>query len=228
MTGRWYAVGVGPGDPELMTIKAVKRLKACDTLAVPHENRDQCVAYRIAVQAVPELAKKKCICLPMPMTKNKALLEESHREAVKRTEECLRQGENVAFITLGDTTVYSTCLYIKERLDEKQYATELINGIPSFCAAAARMGIPLVNGKEELHIIPASYQIGDALKQPGVKVLMKSGKKLSEVMRLLAKQDCDVRMVENCGMESEKIYGSIREIPEEAGYYSLLIVRDMK
>lgn len=228
MTGTWCAVGVGPGDPELMTIKAVKRLKACDTLAVPHEDRDQCVAYRIAVQAVPELAEKKCLCLPMPMTKDKALLEESHSGAVSRTEECLRQGENVAFITLGDTTVYSTCLYIKERLDEKQYATELINGIPSFCAAAARMGIPLVNGKEELHIIPASYQIGDALKQPGVKVLMKSGKKLSEVRRLLEEQGCDVKMVENCGMESEKIYNSIEEIPDEAGYYSLLIARDRK
>lgn len=228
MTGIWYAVGVGPGDPELMTLKAVKRLRECDTLAVPHKDRDQCVAYKIAVQAVPELAEKKCICLPMPMTKDRDLLEQSHSEAVRRTEDCLLQGENVAFITLGDTTVYSTCLYIKERLDEKQYHTELINGIPSFCAAAARMGIPLVNGKEELHIIPASYQIEDALEQPGVKVLMKSGTKLSEVKRLLERQGRDVKMIENCGMESEKIYGSIKEIPDEAGYYSLLIVRDGK
>ena len=90
------------------------------------------------------------------------------------------------------------------------------------------MGIPLVNGKEELHIIPASYQIEDALGQPGVKVLMKSGKKLSEVKSLLERQGRDVKMVENCGMENEKIYGSIKEIPDEAGYYSLLIVRDGK
>ncbi len=75
-------------------------------------------------------------------------------------------------------------------------------------------------------MIPASYQIEDALKLPGTKVLMKAGRKIGQVKELLKKAGMQAMMIENCGMENEKIYQTVDEIPENAGYYSLIIVKE--
>ena len=106
------------------------------------------------------------------------------------------------------------------------FETELVNGVPSFCAAAAKFNGPLVNGSQELHIIPASYQIEEALNLPGVKVLMKAGRKMGQVKELLSEKNLKVKMAENCGMQGERCFSSLEEIPEEAGYYSLIIASD--
>jgi len=162
----------------------------------------------------------------MPMTKDRELLEKSHEEAADRVEECLQKGQNVVFLTLGDPTVYSTYLYVHKRIAQRGYRTELISGITSFCAVAAKLNIGLVEKAEELHVIPASYQIEDALKLPGTKVLMKAGRKIGQVKELLKKAGMQAMMIENCGMENEKIYQTVDEIPENAGYYSLIIVKE--
>ena len=140
MKGRWYGVGVGPGDPELMTLKAVRILRECSVVAIPHSEKERCAAYQIAAQAAPEIEEKTILYLPMPMTRDRDRLDRSHQEAAARTAAVLDEGRDVAFITLGDSTVYSTCLYVMGRLQEQGYETELINGVPSFCAAAARLG----------------------------------------------------------------------------------------
>lgn len=226
MTGTLYGVGVGPGDPELMTIKAVKRLRSCQVIAIPHKIKEQCVAYQIAKQTVPEIDHKDCLCLHMPMTKDPLILDQCHKEAADRIIEYLKRGIDVALITLGDATVYATSTYLQERVSAFGYPTIIENGIPSFCAAAATLNIPLVSGSEELHIIPASYSIEKALELPGVKVLMKAGKQMEKVKKLLSLKNCKVTMVENCGMAEEKIYYRLEDIPVDAGYYSLLIVRE--
>lgn len=221
--GILYGVGVGPGDPELLTLKAVRVLKECDVIAIPQENKENCTAYQIARQAVPELDEKPCLPLSMPMTKEREQLAASHEAAAARTAEQLAAGRMVALITLGDATVYSTYLYIHERIKRMGFETRIINGIPSFCAAAARLDMPLVNGSQKLHILPASYQIEEALDLPGVKVLMKSGRQMPKVKALLRGRGMEARMVENCGMEGEKTYQSLEEIPDQAGYFSLVI-----
>ena len=162
----------------------------------------------------------------MPMTKDKELLEKSHEEAADRVEEYLKKGQNVVFLTLGDPTVYSTYLYVHKRIVQRGCNAELVSGITSFCAVAAKLNIGLVEKAEELHVIPASYQIEDALKLPGTKVLMKAGRKIGQVKELLKKAGMQAMMIENCGMENEKIYQSVDEIPENAGYYSLIIVKE--
>ena len=81
---------------------------------------------------------------------------------------------------------------------------------------------------EELHVIPASYQIEEALQLPGTKVLMKAGKKMAEVKKTLKKLGATAVMIENCGMPDEKIYRGVEEIPDDAGYYSLIIIKDKK
>lgn len=225
MTGIMYGIGVGPGDPELLTLKAVKRIREVDVIAIPHSDKSICTAYQIAKKAVPEIEYKECLYLPMPMTKDKKILKDSHEYAAKAVMERLARGENVGFITLGDVTIYSTCSYLLNRLNKEGYITHLESGIPSFCAVAARLGIPLVTGAEELHVIPASYQIKEALQLPGVKVLMKAGKQMEAVKEEIRASGLEAVMVENCGMPDERIYHSLDEIPNEAGYYSLIIVR---
>ena len=88
------------------------------------------------------------------------------------------------------------------------------------------MDIPLVENRQELHVLPASYDIEESLNLPGTKVLMKAGRKMGEVKRLLTEKGMDAVMVENCGMKNEKIYSGAQEIPEQAGYYSLLVVKE--
>ncbi len=217
---------MGPGDPELMTLKAVRVIKESDVVVLPARAKEECVAYQIAKGAVEEIGGKEFLYLHMPMTKDKELLRESHDEGAAQVISRLKEGKNLAFLTLGDVTVYSTYLYIHKRVKEAGFAAELVSGIPSFCAAAARLGIGLAETREQLHVIPATYGVEEALSLPGTKILMKSGKALGQVKKALLTAGCPVYMVENCGMEKERVFYSAEEIDEHAGYYSLLIVKE--
>ena len=226
LAGRLYGVGVGPGDPELITLKALRIIKECGVVAVPGREPQKSIAYNIVLKIYPELDKKELVGIHMPMTKDKAVLEESHANGAGILCRILDAGKDIAFLTLGDVTVYSTYMYLHKKVSEQGYNAEIVNGIPSFCAAAARLGTSLAEKDEELHIIPASYQTEDALKLSGTKVLMKAGKKIADVKESLIKSGLQAVMVENCGMEDERIYRSAENIPENAGYYSLIIVKE--
>ncbi len=225
MTGILYGVGVGPGDPELLTLKAVRIIRECDVVAIPTADKETCTAYDIVKQALPDVEGKEVISVEMPMTKDKAKLEESHRMGAEKVEVYLRKGLKIAFLTLGDPTVYSTYIYVHKRVLNDGYSAEIVNGIPSFCAVAARLKEGLVESSQQLHVIPGSYNVQDALGLSGTKVLMKAGSKLGEVKEQLKALGANAAMVENCGMEQEKVYQTLDKIPEEAGYYSLIIVK---
>lgn len=227
MSGILYGIGVGPGDPELMTLKAVKRIQDCEVIAIPHVDKDRCTAYRIAIQAVPEIKEKLLICIDIPMTKDQDIIDASHKKGAQALAKPLQAGQNVALLTLGDSSIYASSMYLLERVQELGYETVMINGIPSFCAAASRLNIPLVKNSEELHILPASYQIEAGLQLPGVKVLMKAGRQMGHVKEILRQGNYQVAMVENCGMQGERVYHSLEEIPDDAGYFSLIIVREL-
>ena len=225
-TGILYGIGVGPGDTELMTVKAVKTAKICDIIAVPHKDPNKCTALKIALGAIPELAEKELLAVDMPMTKDPAKLEAAYSAGTAAIAARLDEGKAIAFLTLGDPTVYSTYLYLHQRVAGMGYETHIIPGVPSFCAAAAELGIPLCENKEQLHIIPGTYTPTEALKLPGVKVMMKND--LPATLPALRQAGAQAAMVENCGMENQKVYRTLEEIPEDAGYFSLLIVKDGK
>lgn len=228
MKGTLYGVGVGPGDPELMTLKAVRLIRENMIIAVPGADPKETVAYKIAVQAVPELAEKELLPIYMPMTHDPEELERNHAKGAKSLEEVLDQGKNIVFLTLGDPCVYSTFSYLQKRVENDGYHTELVSGITSFCAAAARLNIPLSEWNEQLHVVPAVHRLDSTLNESGNYILMKSGKKMNQVKEILAQSGRDVLMVENCGMENEHIYRSVEEIPDDAGYYSLIIAKEAK
>lgn len=228
MKGTLYGVGVGPGDPELMTLKAVRLIRENMIIAVPGADPKETVAYKIAVQAVPELAEKELLPIYMPMTHDPEELEKNHTKGAIALEEVLDQGKNIVFLTLGDPCVYSTFSYLQKRVEKDGYHTELVSGITSFCAAAARLNIPLSEWNEQLHVVPAVHRLDSTLNESGNYILMKSGKKMNQVKEILSQSGRDVLMVENCGMENEHIYRSVEEIPDDAGYYSLIIAKESK
>lgn len=228
MKGTLYGVGVGPGDPELMTLKAVRLIRENMIIAVPGADPKETVAYKIAVQAVPELAEKELLPIYMPMTHDPEELERNHAKGAQTLEEVLDKGKNIVFLTLGDPCVYSTFSYLQKRVEKDGYHTELVSGITSFCSAAARLNIPLSEWNEQLHVVPAVHRLDSTLNESGNYILMKSGKKMNQVKEILAQSGRDVLMVENCGMENEHIYRSVEEIPDDAGYYSLIIAKEAK
>lgn len=226
MFGKLIGVGVGPGDPELMTIKAVNNIRKADVIVVPGAVAEDTVAYKIALGACPFLPEKEVVAIHMPMTKNPEKREKSHENATNIVESLLKQGKDVAFLTLGDPTVYSTYIYVHQRILKRGYQGEIVSGITSFCAVSAKLNIGLVEKEEMLHVIPASYDIDEALKFSGTRVLMKTASKMNEVRQKLIDNNLDAMMIENCGMENEKIYKTVEEIPQESSYYSLIIIKE--
>lgn len=226
MKAKLYGVGIGPGDPELLTLKALRIIRESPVIAFPGSDPKETVAYKIVKGAYPELDQKELLAVDMPMTKDPEKLEKSHQAGADAVCACLDEGRQVAFLTLGDPTVYSTYLYVHKKVLHAGYEAEIISGITSFCAVAARLNMGLVEKAEPLHVMPASYQISDALKLSGTRVLMKAGKKMGQVKEELKAMGAEAVMIENCGMPDEKIYRSADEIPEDAGYYSLIIVKE--
>lgn len=226
MSGTLYGIGVGPGDPEDMTVKAVRLLKQCPVIAIPKKTRENCVSYEIALKAVPEIEEKVLVCVDVPMTKDGNLRAKRYEEGAGLIAGYLREGKDVALLTLGDATVYASDMYLLNEVKKMGFPAEVVNGIPSFCKAAASLQISLGERNEEIHILPGSYNIEEGLKLPGVKVLMKMGKNYGQVKEILGRGSYEVHMAQNCGMAGEKTYDSLEAMPDEAGYYSLMIVRN--
>ena len=226
VSGCLYSIGVGPGDPELMTLKAVHTISKCPVLVLPAESRQKCVAYQIARQILPEIDEKEAVCLVMPMTKNKEKLERNHEEGAVKVAQILEEGRDAAFLTIGDPTVYATSMYIHQRVAQMGYQTQIISGVPSFCAAAAKLGVSLGEKQEQIHVIPASYDIEMAMQLSGTKILMKAGKKRPFVKQCVKKHQGWAAMVENCGMPDEHLWINPDSMPDQPGYYTLVIAKD--
>ena len=225
MSEKLYGVGVGPGDSKLMTYLAVETIQNCPVIAVPADGKEHAISYKIASGIVKDMDQKECLGLSSPMTKDSNVLNENYQNVSKEIMKKLDEGKDVAYLTLGDPTIYSTYIYIQRIIKESGYEAEIINGVPSFCAVAAKLGDSLADRSEQLHIIPSSYDIEEALELPGNKILMKAASKLADVKRILQELNMEAQMIENCGMEDEKIYHSVEEMPEKAAYYTTLVVK---
>ena len=224
-----YGIGVGPGDPELMTIKALNAIKKTKIICFAGKSEDSSIAFSIAKKVMPEITKKKKVCIDFPMTKDQYVLEEAHAKIAEQIKSLLKDGD-VALLTLGDPGIYATYSYIAERLKKENIQIITIAGITSFSAAAARLSIPLTLADEELHIIPSSYSFEEAFNLEGTLVFMKSGKSYENLVEYIRfkKPHCEVYMVENCGMKDERVFVGIENLPKSSGYFTTIIVRGLK
>lgn len=232
MAGKIYGIGVGPGNPELMTLMSVRVIEESDVIFLPVADKEKCHAFITARHAVKTIEQKEIIGMDFPMTKDENVLQIAYNNIACKMQEILEEGKNIAFLTIGDVTIYSTFCYVAEIIKQNGYEVEFINGIPSFAAVCATLGIPMAEQEEEIHIIPASYEIEQSFLFSGTKVYMKSGRKLSELITKLKileqTRPITVCAVANCSMENQKIALSISELEALEGYLVTVIVKDKK
>ena len=226
--GTLYGVGVGPGDPELLTLKAVRLLQRCQVIAAPRTKSGEALALDIVSRALP-LEGKTILPLYFSMERDKVLIRAAHEKAADAIQLHLDAGEDVAMLNLGDVSIYATGGYLMDLLRERGYETAMIPGVPSFCATAARLDTALVSWGSPLHIIPVGREpLETGLALPGTKVLMKAGSRLPELVEALRQtgQLDGAVLVENCGLPGERVCTDLSRCPEDTGYFATVIVKE--
>ena len=223
--GTLYGLGVGPGDPELLTLKAVRILRQADVIAVPDKGSGEKTAFRIVQEYVEGKSILTCVT---PMVRDQALLDAAHDRIADDICTLLEEGKNVAFITLGDPTVYATYMYIHRRVLSRGYEAVLVPGVPSFCAVAARLNTSLCEQSQRLLIVPASHKdMEDCLNVDANLVFMKAGREIGALKEKLAEHGLleHASLVANCGMEGEQVWEHFADMPENTGYFSVVLVK---
>ena len=224
--GKLYGVSVGPGDPELITLKAVRAIREADVVAVPNIGHKRQTAYAIAEEY---LQGKELFDCSTPMTKDRSLVLAAYDKIADDLCKMLEAGRSVAYLCLGDIGVYSTYIYIHDIVVERGFEAEIIPGVTSFSAAAARLGIALCEGPERLLVAPVmASDVEDILDVPANKVFMKSGTAIGELRDKLAERGQleHASMVANCGLPDEKVFKNFADIGNDTDYFSVVIVKN--
>jgi precorrin-2/cobalt-factor-2 C20-methyltransferase len=233
-----YIVGTGPGDPELLTIKAVNALNRCQVLVTPKGSPNgNSTALSIVRQAI-DTSAKEVVEMYFPMKKihigsePETEIKEAWRDAAQTVLSLIEQGKNVAFPTLGDPAVYSTGFYLYENVLELKPETEIvfISGITAMSSCSSATAIPVCLGDEMLAVIPATFKdqrLRQTLETFDTIVLMKVHKVLPHLCNLLSDLELIDKavLVERAGMEDERVISDIRSISAPPHYFSTIIVR---
>jgi len=232
--GKLYGIGIGPGDPKLLTLKAKEVIDRADVIFCPKGDEGGTSWARSIIEKTTS-CEKEFIDLPFPMTRDRKVLKAYWEKAARRIAHEVAQGKQGAFITLGDPLIYSTYIYLLKTLRDHfpDIEVETIPGISAFNAAAAKAQIPLVQGDERMAIVPVRRDLRglrEALETFETVVLMKVGSKLDKVMALLGELDLldHSVLVSHLGQPGEKmLYGlsSVNEVRRE-GYLSVIIVKN--
>jgi len=250
--GKLIGIGVGPGDSELLTVKAVKILEKVPVICSPKSSPEkESIALSIIKPILEERKEKnggkvreekarnsnfeesslkdsidnlKILEPIFPMTEDKKTLEKHWDDAADLIAEYLNKGNDVAFITLGDPSIYSTFSYVQKRL-ENSYEIQMVPGINSFTACASSIAKPLVEKDEILMIIPKiDNRLEKLLEEGNSFVLMKTSRNTEELEEIIHNQEGEkeITSVQNCTMENEKI---IDGFPKNKPYLTTTLVK---
>lgn len=231
--GTVYGIGIGPGDPELITVKGLRLLQEVDCVFAPMASiKSQSFAADIIREQVP---KEKITTVVFPMTKDEAVLQASWRDAASQMYEVIATGKNVAFITIGDPGVYSTYSYLVRHLRELDPAVsiETVPGVSIVTTTAAAFSQPLVEGNERYAVMPLPENL-DELKTYAALfdtvVLMKINTRLAALIAFLEKEGLvdNAYFVHRFGCIDQYVTQSIEELKacdEKMGYLSTMVIR---
>jgi precorrin-2/cobalt-factor-2 C20-methyltransferase len=228
-----YAVGVGPGDPELLTRKAERILRSVDVILAPVSNPSEASVALDTVREFIDAERQEIIVHQFPMTSDKVRLIPTWQEAASLIAAHAEAGRSVAFITIGDPLFYSTFIYLLRILREQwpHLPIEIIPGISSINAAASEAALPLVEGDEKMVVIPATAgieQIATALNHYETVVLLKVKPLYADIINLLRQTNRERRtvFVERVGTHRQKVLTDFNEIAAYApDYLSLMIIK---
>ncbi len=251
MTGKLYVIGVGPGDPELLTLKAVRILKEVQCICVPKGREEGSSLALSIVQKALNLDGKEIIEAHFPMRKTRGQKTESRKQTTENQlphDNCmldtrwqetieavcsrLNKGINTAFITIGDPTIYSTFFYLYDKLLElnPELNIEVIPGVSSINAAAARANLSLSLADEKIAILPATYtdNIKETLERFDTIVLMKVHRVFDRILTILNEMNLtnSAVYVSQAGMDDEKIFKNLTDIKkDDLNYFSVVIIK---
>jgi len=230
MSGHFYGVGVGPGDPGLLTLLGVEILRLADVVVAPlSEKAEDSLALTISRPHLKEDVEIREIVFPLVYSREE--LKSAWQENTEVIRNLLSQGKQVVFITLGDPMVYSTYSYLQQLLQDSGFPITTIPGVPSFCHLASRMGVPLAQGEEPFCVLPATCGeeiLELALQKVDNIILMKASRRFAELRQKLeqAGRLQEAVMVSKCGWLEEEIYPDLAEVdPAKIHYLSTILVK---
>ncbi|WP_078412752.1 precorrin-2 C(20)-methyltransferase [Priestia abyssalis] len=232
MIGTLYGLGVGPGDPELITVKAFRKLKESPVIAYPKKRKgSKSYAHRI-IDVYVKPGEKEMLGLVFPMTKDPVILEREWTKTVEAVWEQLKEGKDVAFVTEGDPLLYSTFIHMMNLMKELHPEVEIktVPGISSINGAASRLGIALAEGDDHVAIIPArdDYEaMKKVIQENDCVVFIKVAKVIDLMLEVLRELDLlDKASVVTKVTSDEEIIWDVRELDNvELEYLTLMVVR---
>ena len=232
-------IGVGPGDPELLTVKAVKAIHNADIIMCPASNEDRpSIALSVVSSVIDKSKNQEIVKLIFPMTKDKDVLKATWKKNAKIMAEKVLSGKNVVYLTVGDPYLYSTWIYMHRDLEENYPDMEIsvIPGIVSIFTFAAKVGISIAEGSEKVAIIPSCYDLSsvkEIAKYSETMVFLKDGRYFDQVITVLKEagfpDDSIFAIGQDLGTENEIIrkltLGEVNDETLTTKYFSILVVK---
>ena len=226
MTNKFYGIGVGVGDKENITLKAVKRLGEVDVIILPEaKSGEGSTAFEIIKNYVKKDIEQ--VFLEFPMIKDVEARKIFRKNNADKINKLLSEGKNVAFLTIGDPMTYSTYTYVLEHISD-DVEVETIAGITSFNSIAARLNIPLMIGDEDLKVVSVNRKtdVHKEIENNENLVLMKISRDFERIRKAIIETGNkeNIVIVSNCGKENEEIITDIENV-ESVHYFSTLILK---
>ena len=232
-------IGVGPGDPDLLTVKAVKAIQDADIIMCPASKEDRpSIALSIVSSLIDKSKNQEIVKLIFPMTKDKDVLEETWKKNAKIMAEKVLLEKNVVYLTVGDPFLYSTWIYMHKDLKENYPNMEIsvIPGIVSMFTFASKVGVSIAEGAEKVAIIPSCYDLSsvkEIAKNSETMVFLKDGRYFDQVINVLKesgfRNDSIFAIGEDLGRENEIIrkmtLGEVNDNTLTTKYFSILVVK---
>lgn len=238
MSGTLYIIGTGPGDPQLLTLKAVNTFVSCSVIIAPHGSKNGSSTALAIVSETVSLVDKTVVELHFPMKKIRSGHEPAPeilaawRHAAEQALHYLDQGQNVCFPTLGDPAIYSTGYYLYETICgiRDNVAVEFVPGVAAMSSCSAALATPICLGDEMVAVIPATFsddRLRDVLERFDTIVLMKVHRVMDRIVELLKSADLmdHAVLVEKAGTTGERTCAELDKISVPPHYYSTIIVR---
>jgi precorrin-2/cobalt-factor-2 C20-methyltransferase len=232
-------IGVGPGDPELLTVKAVKAIHNADIIMCPASNEDRpSIALSVVSSIIDKSKNQKIIKLIFPMTKDKDVLKQTWKRNAKIMAETVLSGKNVVYLTVGDPFLYSTWIYMHKDLKENypDMNISVVPGIVSIFTFAAKVGVSVAEGAEKVAIIPSCYDLSsvkEIAKHSESMIFLKDGRYFDQVIKVLKESgfpdDSIFAIGQDLGTENEIIrkmtLGEVNDETLTTKYFSILVVK---
>ena len=230
MKGKLYGIGVGPGNPDLMTLRAKELLEKAQVIAYPVKKLgEEGVALNIISQRV-DVKGKEVVELLFSMNPDDEVRKKCRAEAMEKICGLLDQGKDIAMVTLGDVSVYSTYMYIDRDIQKRGYETEVVPGIPSFCHGAALARLPLMIGEESVAVVSLAKRNNEnaekVLDAVDNLVIMKAFASIPAIVEMLKARNIpldNATVMSNVGMPDEYI-GPL-DPSREYGYFTTVLIK---